>query len=177
MNFKFSRLCFKSTLYLYIIGSENFPSAEQETPAQNILDNFVLDKPEEALAKKSFTVSEHAVLVLDGSLQNPRSLDGSCIFEEIKRAMSQMMKSCRVGMVHRCSYAAVTYSCSSKVEFDFLSDALAIKKLKSVPYPGGSCRRTDKGLETAANLFKGLYFSIHPFICNKHFNQKVAIIL
>lgn len=69
LNFKFSRLCFKSTLDLYIIGSEKFPSAEQETRAQNILDNFVLDKPEEALAKKSVTISEYAVLVLDGSLQ------------------------------------------------------------------------------------------------------------
>jgi len=100
----------------------------------------LLDRPK----RQTFIVD--TVIVLDGSGSVPR-----CDFSKAKEALKHLMDT-----LHKpgydSKYAAVTFSTTATVNFQFLPYSSAASQITRISYPGGSTN-TQAGLAEAKKLF------------------------
>ena len=91
--------------------------------------------------------SEEVVIVMDAS-----GSIGSCEFEKGKKALKYMLKLINSKDLDSGKYAAVTFSTSTTVNFNFLSPSSASEKIMQLSYPSGSTN-TQAALDAAKRLF------------------------
>ena len=93
------------------------------------------------------------ILIMDGS-----GSVGSCEFKKGKEALMHMMKT-----LHKpgydSKYAAVTFSDTATVNFNFLPYSSAASEITKIRYPGG-WTNTQAGLAEAKKLFENPYSGI-----------------
>ena len=86
------------------------------------------------------------VLILDGSGSVP-----PCDFSKAKEALKHMMTTLR-NPKYDSKFAAVTFSSSATVSFQFLPYSSAANRITTIPYPGGATN-TQEALSEAKRLF------------------------
>ena len=91
--------------------------------------------------------SAEVVIVMDAS-----GSIGSCEFEKGKKALKYMLKLINSKDLDSGKYAAVTFSTSTTVNFNFLSPSSASEKIMQLSYPSGSTN-TQAALDAAKRLF------------------------
>ena len=96
-------------------------------------------------AKRQYII-EDIVIVLDGS-----GSVGSCEFKKGKEALRHVMTTAHNPQFDT-KYAAVTFSSTATVNFQFLPYSLAASEITKISYPSGSTN-TQAGLAEAKKLF------------------------
>ena len=109
-----------------VVELQQVPSPKET--AQKILDNFVRYRPGQS--GKRAPPEEDLVVVMDasGSIR-------SCEFEEGRKAMAAMMKTCTQKGAS-CRFAGVTYSSFARKSFDFSTITKASQEIRAIPYYG-----------------------------------------
>lgn len=115
---------------------QTIPPAEET--AKKLLNDFLNIYPR----TKRQAYTDDIVVVIDGS-----GSIGSCEFDKGKKALKLMIEQAIGAKV-----AAVTFSSSAKVNFNFLPHNSAAKEIIKISYPGGSTN-TQAGLAKAKNVF------------------------
>ena len=88
---------------------------------------------------------EDAVIVMDGSASI-----GQCEFGNAKKAMQTLMEVEQPRV--NATYAIITFGTNARIDFSFLPQLDAAKKIGSVKFPNG-LTNTQAGLDLASNLF------------------------
>ena len=95
---------------------------------------------------KRQTNIEDIVIVMDGS-----GSIGSCEFKKGKEALKHMLTTMHNPRIDS-KYAAVTFSSTATVNFEFLPYSSAASKITTIPYSGGGTN-TQEALAEAKKLF------------------------
>ena len=110
------------------------------------MTNFLGFSQTAGITKRQSAAIVDTVLILDGSGSVPR-----CDFSKAKEALKHMMSTLR-NPKYDSKFAAVTFSSSATVSFQFLPYSSAANRITTIPYPGGSTN-TQEALSEAKRLF------------------------
>ena len=112
------------------------------------MTKFLGINPPNTRAKRSAPLFD-VMIVIDGS-----GSIGKCEFERGKAAMMNLLLAASEDTGADEKFAAVTFSSSARVNFNFLSPSAAQQLLMAISYPGGGTN-TQAGLEMAkTSLFQ-----------------------
>ena len=119
-----------------------------DVTAKKLLTNFLgyHNIKRAFITKRSAMIIEDVVIVLDGS-----GSVGSCEFKKGKEALRHVMTTAHNPQFDT-KYAAVTFSSTATVNFQFLPYSLAASEITKISYPSGSTN-TQAGLAEAKKLF------------------------
>ena len=110
------------------------------------MTNFLGFSQTAGITKRQSPAIVDTVLILDGSGSVPR-----CDFSKAKEALKHMMSTLR-NPAYDSKFAAVTFSSSATVSFQFLPNLSAANRITTIPYPGGMTN-TQEALLEAKGLF------------------------
>ena len=131
---------------IILAGFQTVPTPE--VTATQLMTKFLGINPTNTRGKRSASLFD-VVIVMDGS-----GSVGGCEFERGKAAMKNLILSASEDTRVDEKFAAVTFSSSAYVNFNFLSPSAAQQQLMRISYRGGGTN-TQAGLEMAKTLFQG----------------------
>ena len=146
LGFKISQsILFKEHSFSLFVAFQTVPSLD--VTSKKLITNFLGFTQIAGITKRqSAAAIVDTVIVLDGSGSVPR-----CDFSKAKEALKHMMSTLH-NPGYDSKFAAVTFSSTATVSFQFLPYSSAANRITTISYPGSSTN-TQAALLAAKNLF------------------------